>query len=99
LQKEKNIQVLLRHQIEDVEMRADRIEGAIFKNRQTGDRKTIRAKVFVDATYEGDLYALAGAEYRLGREGKSDFNEEHAGKIFFDYNDKVFLEGSTGEGD
>lgn len=99
LQKEKNIQLLVHHQIEDVEMRTDRIEGAIFKNRQTGDRKTIRAKVFVDATYEGDLYALAGAEYRLGREGKSDFNEEHAGKIFFDYNDKVFLEGSTGEGD
>lgn len=99
LQKEKNIETWLDHQVEGAEMRGDRIVGALFRNRKTGETRTIQAKVFVDATYEGDLYAHAGAEYRLGREGKSDFGEAHAGRIFFDFNEKVFLEGSTGEGD
>ena len=31
-------------------------------------RGGVRASVFVDATYEGDLMALAGVQYRIGRE-------------------------------
>jgi hypothetical protein len=38
--------------------------------------------IFVDATYEGDVAALAGVEYRVGRESRTEFNEQHAGKIF-----------------
>jgi hypothetical protein len=99
IQEVKTITLLLNHQIESVEMQSNRITGALFKNRINGEEKILKAGVYVDATYEGDLYALAGAEYRLGREGKDDFNEEHAGRIFFDYNENVFLEGSTGEAD
>src|SRR5690606_34835052 len=50
LKNEKNVQVLLNHQIEDVEMRGDRIAGAIFKNRKTDERRTLHANIFVDAT-------------------------------------------------
>jgi hypothetical protein len=55
--------------------------------------------VFVDATYEGDLYAAAGAEFRLGREGRDDFGEPHAGHVYFDYRKQEFLPGGTGKGD
>ena len=41
--------------------------------------KTIAAKIFVDASYEGDLLDLAGASFRVGREAKSEFNEARAG--------------------
>jgi len=99
LQNEPNISVWLNYQIEKAEMDSDRIVGAVFKHRLQGDYITLKAKVFVDATYEGDLFALAGAAYRLGREGKSEFGEEHAGKIFFDFDEKTILQGSTGEGD
>ncbi|MFA6549405.1 MAG: FAD-dependent oxidoreductase, partial [Candidatus Margulisiibacteriota bacterium] len=99
LSEEKNISVLLNHRLEEVIMNGDKISGAVFKDRTTGDFHTFRAKVFIDATYEGDLYALAGAEYYLGREGRDEFNEEHAGHIFFDYDEKIILEGSTGKGD
>jgi hypothetical protein len=37
--------------------------------------KTFAAKVFIDATYEGDLMAKAGVSYTLGREG-NDVNAE-----------------------
>jgi hypothetical protein len=99
IREEKNITVLLNHQLEKAVMKSDKIDGAVFKDKETGEKKTIKANVFIDATYEGDLYALAGAEYRLGREGRNEFSEKHAGHIFFDYEDKVILDGSTGKGD
>jgi hypothetical protein len=36
---------------------------------------TVRAKAFIDATYEGDLLAKAGVRYHVGREGNSVYNE------------------------
>jgi hypothetical protein len=68
-------------------------------NRQSDEIRTLRAGVFVDATYEGDLYAAAGAEFRSGRESREEFNEPHAGVVYFDYQNGEFLEGTTGEGD
>ena len=35
-------------------------------DRSSGHTSTIHGRAFVDATYEGDLYAAAGADYRLG---------------------------------
>ncbi len=42
------------------------LTGATFKNLAAGTSRTVHAKVFIDATYEGDLMALAGADYRIG---------------------------------
>lgn len=41
--------------------------------------KTFRGKMFIDATYEGDLMAAAGVSYHVGREGKSVYREEWNG--------------------
>ncbi|MDR6944085.1 FAD-dependent oxidoreductase [Mucilaginibacter pocheonensis] len=37
--------------------------------------KIIRAKVFIDCSYEGDLMARAGVSYTVGREANSQYNE------------------------
>ena len=37
--------------------------------------ETYAGKVFIDATYEGDLMALAGVSYTVGRESNSKYNE------------------------
>lgn len=45
------------------------------------DRTRFRAfdaKVYVDATYEGDLMAAAGVSYRVGREGSEEYGESLA---------------------
>lgn len=34
-----------------------------------------RAKIYIDATYEGDLMARAGVPYAVGREGKLEYGE------------------------
>ena len=36
-------------------------------------------KVFIDATYEGDLMAFSGVDYIVGREAQAEFNEYSAG--------------------
>lgn len=36
---------------------------------------TFKGKMFIDATYEGDLMAAAGASYTVGREGNAMYNE------------------------
>lgn len=37
--------------------------------------KTFRGKMFIDATYEGDLMAAAGVSYHVGRESNSQYGE------------------------
>jgi FAD dependent oxidoreductase len=40
------------------------------------------AKVFVDATYEGDLLAAAGVSFTVGREANDKYSEQHNGVFF-----------------
>jgi hypothetical protein len=41
--------------------------------------KTFKGKMFMDATYEGDLLATAGVSYHVGREGNDVYGEEWNG--------------------
>jgi len=41
--------------------------------------KKFEGKIFIDATYEGDLMASAGVSYHVGRESKDTYNEEWNG--------------------
>lgn len=45
----------------------------------TLDGKVYAGKMFIDATYEGDLMAAAGVDYHVGREANSVYGEEHNG--------------------
>jgi hypothetical protein len=47
----------------------------------TGDGD-FEAKMFIDATYEGDLMAAAGVSWTIGREGRKEFGESLAGKQY-----------------
>ena len=64
-----------------------------------GTKVEFRAKTFIDATYEGDLAALAGVPYRVGRESRETYGEAHAGKIYIRFKDFNPQPGSTGEAD
>ncbi len=41
--------------------------------------KTFKAKVFMDCTFEGDLFAAAGCSYHVGREANSVYGEKYNG--------------------
>jgi FAD-dependent oxidoreductase family protein len=54
-------------------------EGARITEFVTEDGTVFRAKVFIDATYEGDLMAKAGVSYTLMREGNAKYGETYNG--------------------
>jgi hypothetical protein len=74
-----------------------KIQSVNFANLLDNKLVTISGKVFIDATYEGDLAVLAGAEYRIGREPRAEFCERYAGHIFS--KGGQIMTGGTGEGD
>lgn len=62
----------------------DRDKGVVKKDGKivsikTLSGKTFTGKMFIDATYEGDLMASAGVKYHVGREANSVYNEEWNG--------------------
>lgn len=99
LAKEEGISVLKGWRLDAATVKDNAITGMSMVNRRTGEKREVAGKVFIDATYEGDLYAAAGAEFRIGRESRDAFGEPHAGVVYFDYQEKQFLSGTTGVGD
>ncbi len=77
----------------NLSMQDGNIKSIRILNRENKNYETYTAKVFVDATYEGDLGAAAGAPFRIGREGKDEFNEPGAGVIY-----RYWKHGPEGEG-
>ena len=67
---------------DNLEMEGDMIASIKILDRESGATETYRGKVFIDATYEGDLGAAAGVPFRLGRESASEFSEPCAGKVY-----------------
>lgn len=97
-----NVTVLTMRQFDcqpdNIEMDGKSVRSIKVLNRETGKTEVYRGKVFVDATYEGDLAAAAGVPFKIGREGKDEFNEPIAGKVYKYWGGPVG-DGTTYEGD
>lgn len=73
---EAKVQVLTKRVLKSVTK-----EDAHITRLRTSDGD-FNAKVFIDASYEGDLMAAAGVSWTIGREGRSEFGESLAGKRY-----------------
>jgi hypothetical protein len=97
-----NLRVLKMRQFdakpENVVIQQGRLREVRVLNLQTSQMEQYVAQVFIDATYEGDLAAAAGAPFRMGREAAGEFNEPMAGKIYKPWGGPVGP-GSTGQRD
>ena len=76
--KEKKIQIL-REEFLNRETSGIVKDGTRIKQIKTLSGKTFKGKMFIDATYEGDLLALAGVSYHVGREANSMYREKWNG--------------------
>jgi hypothetical protein len=56
-----------------------RKEGPRIVSIATLSGRVYRGKLFIDATYEGDLMAASGVDYHVGREAQSEFGEKWNG--------------------
>jgi hypothetical protein len=77
LVQENNIQ-LYRDEWLDRENGVEKTNGKI-TSITTLSGKTFKGKMFMDATYEGDLLAAAGVSYHVGREGNDVYDKEWNG--------------------
>jgi hypothetical protein len=62
----------------------DRNNGVTLKDNRIVEIRmlsglSLRAKMFIDATYEGDLMAAAGVDYHVGRESNQQYGEKWNG--------------------
>ena len=86
----------------DVQVRYEQLldmvekDGARITELRVQGSESYRAKVFIDATYEGDLMAKAGVSYSIGRESAKQFGESIAGVRYLD--DKVAISPFDDEG-
>ena len=73
---EAKVRVLTQHVLKSVAKDGPRIKSL------ATDKGTFAARVFIDASYEGDLMAAAGVSWTIGREGRNAFGESLAGKRY-----------------
>jgi len=75
---EPNITLFLNTKVDSVETAEGRIVRVGGVNVRTGARSVFAAPLFVDATGDGTVGALAGADFRIGREAKRETGEASA---------------------
>jgi hypothetical protein len=90
------VEVLLEQRLRSVRKEGNRILEIVMESGHS-----CRAPMFVDASYEGDLMAMAKVSYHVGRESNATYDETLNGVHFGhpSHNFKVFVDPYVVEGD
>lgn len=75
---EKNVDLFVNYRAVGVEKEKDRITAVIVRHIETGRELSFAAPLFCDCTGDGTVGYLAGADFRMGREGREEFGESRA---------------------
>ena len=79
LKEQPGIKVWKRHRYQSVTLEEGKITAMVAEDPVTKQTQTFRGKVFIDASYTGDLMAGALVPHRIGRESRAEFGETLAG--------------------
>jgi len=83
--REQDVDPLMSFRLRSVKKDDNVINSIVLENSQnTKERLKVRAKVFIDCSYEGDLMARAGVSYTVGRESNSQYDELYNGVQMLD---------------
>jgi hypothetical protein len=77
-----DLEIVRSYRLKEVEVEDGWIVSIVVENSESPDHQTdrkVRAKMFIDATYEGDLMAKAGVSYTYGRESNEEYGETYNG--------------------
>jgi hypothetical protein len=75
---EKNIDLYLNTHVFDVKKQGNKITAVVGKNITSGEESIFEGKLFADCTGDATLGYLAGADFRMGRESKTETGEKSA---------------------
>ena len=79
---ESNIRVIRDVYPVEATREARAVKSVTLAEMNGGERCEVTADAFADCSYEGDLMAVSGTSYRVGRESRDEYDEPHAGHIF-----------------
>jgi len=105
--KDADLEVIYTYRITNADVRDKKIETITLENSErpkTEPLLKIKAKQFIDCTYEGDLMAKSGVSYFVGRESNEEYEETLNGvqmsvmHQFPDGVDPYIIEGNSASG-
>ncbi len=105
--REAGLEIIKSYRLYSVKKEGEWISEIIVENSDkpsASTNRTIRAKMFIDCTYEGDLMAKAGVSYTIGRESNSQYGETYNGVQVSDFHqlpdgiDPYKIEGNAKSG-
>ncbi|MBX3739710.1 MAG: FAD-dependent oxidoreductase [Akkermansiaceae bacterium] len=79
LKEQPKIRIWRQHRYRSVTQDGGKVTSLTVDDLQGKTTRTFSGKVFIDASYEGDLMAGALVPYRVGRESRTEFGETLAG--------------------
>ncbi|WAC18553.1 FAD-dependent oxidoreductase [Luteolibacter sp. SL250] len=79
LKEQPKIRIWRQHRYRSVTQDGGKVTSLTVDDLQGKTTRTFSGKVFIDASYEGDLMAGALVPYRVGRESRAEFGETLAG--------------------
>jgi len=86
--READLKIIKNYRLKTVTKADGSIRQIVVENSDNPDQatdKTVKAKMFIDATYEGDLMAQSGVSYMVGREANDQYSETHNGVHISDF--------------
>ncbi len=78
LAEQPRVEVIRQTRLVDVTKRDGRTIESVTLTDANGKRSVVSARLFIDASYEGDLMAAGGVQWRLGRESREEYGESLA---------------------
>ena len=84
LLRESNVSPIMEWHVVKAKKKGTTIEQITLEHAITHAKHNVKAKVFIDCSYEGDLMALSGVTYTVGREGNEKYSEDYNGMQMLD---------------
>jgi hypothetical protein len=78
------IEIIYQSELVDLSKEGTVIKNIEVINTNTNASSIFSSKVFIDCTYEGDLMAMAGVSYTIGREANGQYGEQSNGVQLMD---------------
>lgn len=81
MKSERNVDLFLNYHCIAVRKKGKALQSVVLQNIKTGKQIQVKSRFYADCTGDGTLGFLSGAEWRMGREARSEYQESLAPEV------------------
>ncbi len=96
---EKGVTLYASYRAVEVRKTGDEVSAVLIRHIETGEEHWLEAPIFSDCTGDGTIGYLAGADWRMGREGRDEYGESLAPEVADDMTMGVSIQWYTKKND